>query len=91
MHFVSLFSLNESPIYGPWNVLFPCFLSISYLCLFQRGFFQIRYLKSYHLLIQISEIYFEDVLQNIRMSKLVILKWRPFEYKPKFDEKASFI
>ena len=34
---------------------------------------------------------FQDVvciLQNIRMSNRVILKWGPFEYKTKFEKKS---
>ena len=40
---------------------------------------------------------FQDVLcyrillQNIRISNLVIVKWRPFEYKSKFEKKTYFL
>ena len=35
---------------------------------------------------------FQDVvlLQNIRLSNLVILNWRPFEYRTKFEKKCLF-
>ena len=60
------------------------FFSISHLLCFSRGFcqkvyeetipFQLNFQKS------ISRC---SILQKIRMSNFVILKWRPFEYKVK--------
>ena len=31
-----------------------------------------------------------SILQNIRMSNFAVLKWRPFEYKAKFEQKTLF-
>ena len=36
---------------------------------------------------------FQDVvlLQNIRLSNLAILNWRPFEYRTKFEKNVFFL
>ena len=77
---------------GPMNVLF-CwgFFSISYLRLFQRGFFQQVYEKIIIFQYKFPKLISKcSALQNIKMSNLVILKWWRFEYKTKFEKKKLF-
>ena len=31
------------------------------------------------------------MLQNVRTSNFVVLEWRPFEYKPRFEKKPLLI
>ena len=46
--------------------------------------------ENYHFLMQISKIHFKiSILQNIRVSNRVILKWQPVKYKAKFGKKKK--
>ena len=92
-------NLNSSPMnepflnYGPLNTLLR-FFSASHLCLFQRSF--CRKLQKNLLFFSINIHKFISrcsILQNIKMSSLVILKWRHFEYKIKFEKgpKQAFL
>ena len=64
------------------------FFSISYLCLFSRGFRQKRYQKTIIFQCKFPKFISRcSILQNIRMSNLVILKWWSFKYKVKFEKK----
>ena len=91
---ISKFKLHKQTVFKLWAVEYAIsfIFTISYLRLFQRGFFQQIYEKiiifQYKFPRLISRC---STLQNIRMSNLVILKWRCFEYKAKFEKKGSFI
>ena len=92
-------NLNSSSVnkpflnYGQLNMLFLFFFSISYLRLLSRGFCQknmkqLSFFKSKFPKF-ISRC---SILQSIRRSNLVILKWRHFEHKAKLEKKmASFL
>ena len=92
---VHYFNLNSSSLnkpflnYGPLNMFF---FSISYLRLFQRGFCQENYEVTIFFQYKFPKFISRcSILQNIRMSYSVILKWRHFEHKAKFKKMASFL
>ena len=65
------------------------FFLISYLPLFQRGFCQKSYEKTIIFSFKFPKFISQcSILQNIRMSKLLILKWRPVEYKANFEKRS---
>ena len=75
-----------SPIYGSLNMLF-CFAffsSISYLCKFIYELYEKTIIFKYKFPKFISRC---RILLNIRKSNLVILKWRPFEYRAKLEKR----
>ena len=95
--FVGCFNGNESftgrlfSNYGPLNMLFH-FFSISRLYCFSKDFCQ----KVYEEII-LFQLKFQkpisrcSILQKIKMSNFVILKWRPFEYKVKSWKLCEFL
>ena len=60
---------------------------ISYLCFFNETFVK-SFMKKVSFLMQIPKFISRcSILWNIRMSNLVILKRRPFEYEEKFEKR----
>ena len=69
--------------YGPLNMLFHFFRYLIYIIVFFTRLLS-KSLWNYPFSAQISKsISRYSILQKIRMSNFVILKWRPFEYKVK--------
>ena len=70
---------KTSPIYGPFNILFRFFPFPIYVS-FNKAFAK-NFTKKLSFFNTNFEHLFQDVilLQNIRMSNLVILNWQPFE------------
>ena len=91
MHFVSLFFLNERNItislfmtHLKGTVEFRFLIYVYFNETFVKNFMKKTLSFEYKFPKFISRC---SILQNIRMSNLVILKRRPFEYKVKFEKR----